>query len=117
MRFEHEAAFIEMMVEHVQIKMMHYLFDLYKEFPDSEELKDRMDKVDHWVRWFTKECEHDLIVPRGRHGYSFQDLRNDEALKNDHPATCIKCRKPGFPFCSEHLVLPFDFTNSKSVVE
>ena len=38
-----------------------------------------MAKIDHFVKWFTKECEHDLIVPRGRHGKSYQELRNDEA--------------------------------------
>lgn len=101
MRFEHEAAFIEQMIEHVQIMAgVPYLLNLAKEF-GMEEAKEHMAKIDHFVKWFTKECEHDLIVPRGRHGYSYQDLRNDEALKWEKDK-CVRCGADGFPYCTEH---------------
>ena len=101
MRFEHEAAFIEQMVDHVQVKATHYMFDLMKDF-NMEEVKDRMEKLGHFLKWLEKECQHDLIVPRGRHGKSYQELRNDEALKNDHPPTCVRCGAEGFPYCPSH---------------
>lgn len=82
MKFEHEAAFIEQMMEHVQVKAgLPYMLDIMNEF-GIEEVKKRMDVIDHFVKWFTKECEHDLIVPRGRKRISYQDARDDSALQS-----------------------------------
>ena len=87
-------------METVQIKATHYMFDLLKEF-EMDEVKDRMDKLGHFIKWFVKECENDLIVPRGKHGKSFQELRNDEALKWE-ANKCVRCGGDGFPYCPSH---------------
>ena len=89
MKFEHEAAFIERMMDDLETKAAHYLFDIVGEF-GIDEVNDRMDKLGHFIKWFKKECQHDLIVPRGRHGCSYQQLRNDESLKCEDNK-CVRC--------------------------
>lgn len=74
MKIEQQAEFLEEMMEHIRVKSMHYMFDLTKEF-STFEVNERMDKLNHFIKWFISECQNDLVMPRGPDGLSYEQLR------------------------------------------
>ena len=69
MKSEHMAAFLEEVSDHLTIRLAQYVFD------HTDTSDEHFAIINEFVKWSIERNNKDKLVPRGRRGKSYEEMR------------------------------------------